>query len=91
MKTTSITLTQRQGKIDETEEAVLETRRLAKLCGAHGYQASRPCEVAETLSNSLAKRTPAVVHVKVDPDAIVSFRRDSFKHGGGAQMSTRES
>ena len=39
---------------------------------------------AEALSDALAKRAPAVIHVKVDPDAIVSFRRDAFKHRGGA-------
>ena len=56
---------------------------VAGLCGAQGYRASKPGEVAEALSDALAKRTPAVIHVKVDPDAIVSFRRDSFKHRGG--------
>lgn len=54
--------------------------QVAKLCGAEGYAASKPGEVAAAVSDALKKKRPAVVHVKVDPEAIVSFRRDSFKH-----------
>ncbi|MSO92373.1 MAG: thiamine pyrophosphate-binding protein [Rhodospirillales bacterium] len=53
---------------------------VAKLCGAEGYAASKPGEVAAAVADALKKKRPAVVHVKVDPEAIVSFRRDSFKH-----------
>jgi acetolactate synthase-1/2/3 large subunit/sulfoacetaldehyde acetyltransferase len=31
----------------------------------------------------LAANKPAVVEIAVDPDALFSFRRDSFKHRGG--------
>lgn len=57
--------------------------RVARLCGAAGYAASRPGEVAAALADALHKKRPAVIHVKVDPDAILSFRRDAFKHRGG--------
>lgn len=54
--------------------------KVAQLCGAEGYRASRPGEVAEAVSDALSKGRPAVVHVEMDPNAIVSFRRDAFKH-----------
>lgn len=54
--------------------------QVARLCGGEGYTAERPGEVADALSQALASDKPAVVHVKVDPDAMISFRRDSFKH-----------
>lgn len=54
--------------------------KVAELCGAAGYSASQPGELADALSKALASGRPSVIHVKVDPDAIVSFRRDSFAH-----------
>jgi acetolactate synthase-1/2/3 large subunit/sulfoacetaldehyde acetyltransferase len=57
--------------------------QVAKLCGAEGYAASKPGELAAAVEAALASGRPAVVHAKVDPNAIVSFRRDSFKHRGG--------
>lgn len=53
---------------------------IARLSGARGWAVSRPGELAEALAEALAAQAPCVIHAKVDPDAIVSFRRDSFKH-----------
>ncbi len=57
--------------------------KVAELCGAAGYRAEKPGEVAEAISEAFRAGRPAVIHTKVDPDAIVSFRRDAFKHRGG--------
>lgn len=53
---------------------------VAESCGAQGYFVGRPGELAEALSHALKADKPAVVHVKVDPDAIVSSRKDALKH-----------
>jgi len=39
--------------------------------------------VAGAVETALACGKPAVVDVAVDPAALYSFRRDSFKHRGG--------
>ena len=53
---------------------------VARSCGAEGYFAAQPGELAEALSQALKLDRPAVIHVKVDPDAIVSSRKDALKH-----------
>lgn len=53
---------------------------IARLSGARGYAVSQPGELEAALSDALASGEPSVIHAKVDPDAIVSFRRDSFQH-----------
>lgn len=53
---------------------------VAQSCGADGYFVSRPGELAAALTASLGKDRPAVIHVKVDSDAIVSSRKDALKH-----------
>jgi acetolactate synthase-1/2/3 large subunit/sulfoacetaldehyde acetyltransferase len=40
-------------------------------------------ETAEALEAALVCEKPAVIDVQVDPAALYSFRRDSFKHRGG--------
>lgn len=57
--------------------------RLAELYGAAGFKVERLSEVADTVKAALACNKPAVVDISVDPDALYSFRRDSFKHRGG--------
>ena len=54
--------------------------QVAELCGADGYAVNKPGQLEEALSTALKSRNPSVIHVKVDPNAIVSFRRDSFRH-----------
>ncbi|MFT5630031.1 MAG: thiamine pyrophosphate-dependent acetolactate synthase large subunit-like protein [Gammaproteobacteria bacterium] len=57
--------------------------KLAELYGAAGFKADRLDEVGPAIEAALACRKPAVVDVAVDPSALYSFRRDSFKHRGG--------
>lgn len=57
--------------------------KLAELYGAKGYRADRLSDVAPAIEAALACGKPAVVDVAVDPNALYSFRRDSFKHRGG--------
>lgn len=57
--------------------------KLAELYGAKGYRADTLAEVAPAIEAALACGKPAVVDVAVDPNALYSFRRDSFKHRSG--------
>lgn len=54
--------------------------KLAELWGARGFRVDRAADLAKTVSEAVACGKPAVVDVKVDPAALYSFRRDSFKH-----------
>jgi acetolactate synthase-1/2/3 large subunit/sulfoacetaldehyde acetyltransferase len=55
----------------------------AELYGAAGFRTDRLSDVAGAVEAALACGKPAVVDVAVDPNALYSFRRDSFKHRGG--------
>jgi acetolactate synthase-1/2/3 large subunit/sulfoacetaldehyde acetyltransferase len=57
--------------------------KLAELYGAAGFRADRLDDVGPAIEAALACGKPAVVDVSVDPNALYSFRRDSFKHRGG--------
>ena len=57
--------------------------KLAELYGAAGFRADRLADVAPAVEAALTCGKPAVVDVAVDPAALYSFRRDSFKHRGG--------
>ena len=50
----------------------------AELCGATGYQVTRPGELESALKSALEQNTPAVIHVKIDPQAIHALRKDLF-------------
>lgn len=52
---------------------------VAKLCGALGYSVNQPGDTAAALSDALSQQKPAVIHVKVDPNAINALRKDLFK------------
>ncbi|MEP3232737.1 MAG: thiamine pyrophosphate-binding protein [Hyphomicrobiales bacterium] len=56
---------------------------LAELYGARGFRADNLGDVAGAVEAALACGKPAVVDIAVDPNALYSFRRDSFKHRGG--------
>lgn len=56
---------------------------VARLYGAAGYRVERASELGEAVAAALGCGKPAVVDVMVDPDALHSFRRDSFRHRGG--------
>ena len=54
--------------------------KAAELDGAAGFRVERAEELGEAVSAALSCGKPAVVDVAVDPAALYSFRRDSFKH-----------
>ncbi len=57
--------------------------RIAELYGAAGFRAEKLSEVGDAVAAALDCARPAVVDIAVDPAALYSFRRDSFKHRGG--------
>lgn len=54
--------------------------QLARLWGAEGFRVDRAAELESVIAAAIACGKPAIVDVMVDPDALYSFRRDSFKH-----------
>ena len=57
--------------------------KVAELYGAAGYRVEQLGEVGDAVRAALECGRPAVVDIQVDPAALYSFRRDSFKHRGG--------
>ena len=53
---------------------------LARLYGAAGFRVEKAAELDAMLREALACGRPAIVDVAIDPEALYSFRRDSFKH-----------
>ena len=53
---------------------------LAELYGAKGYHITQLKDVKKTIKDALVCNKPAIVNVEVDPKALYSFRKDSFKH-----------
>lgn len=58
--------------------------RIAQLCGAAGYTAARPGEVRAALERATARNEPAVIHVKIDPGALSTLRKDLFRPAGAS-------
>ena len=54
--------------------------QLAKLWGAEGFRVERATQLEGAIAAAIACGKPAIVDVQVDPNALYSFRRDSFKH-----------
>jgi acetolactate synthase-1/2/3 large subunit/sulfoacetaldehyde acetyltransferase len=54
--------------------------KLAELYGAAGFRVDRAAKLEETIRAAVACGKPAIVDIQVDPNALYSFRRDSFKH-----------
>ncbi|MFO0208895.1 MAG: thiamine pyrophosphate-dependent enzyme, partial [Betaproteobacteria bacterium] len=57
--------------------------RLAELWGAAGFRVDRASALEGAIAAAIACGKPAVVDVMVDPNALYSFRRDSFVHRTG--------
>ena len=53
---------------------------VAKLYGAKGIKVKKLSEVNQAVKSALKINKPVVIDVDVDPKALYSFRRDSFKH-----------
>ncbi|MGI9336424.1 MAG: thiamine pyrophosphate-dependent enzyme, partial [Gammaproteobacteria bacterium] len=54
----------------------------AKLYGAQGFYCEEPGSVADAMHEARKAACPVIIHIKVDPEAMVSFRRDAFTHRG---------
>jgi acetolactate synthase-1/2/3 large subunit/sulfoacetaldehyde acetyltransferase len=52
---------------------------VARLCGAEGERVEKPGELGPALNRAIAKRKPAVIHVRIDPNALSTLRKDLFK------------
>ena len=54
--------------------------KVAELDGAKGYKVKKLSEINDAVKSALKVNKPVVIDVDVDPKALYSFRRDSFKH-----------
>lgn len=54
--------------------------KVAELYGARGFRVDRADQIEGAVRAAVECGKPAVVDVQVDPSALYSFRRDSFKH-----------
>ena len=54
--------------------------KVAELYGAKGFRVERNSEINEAVNAAIKCGKPAVVDIAVDPKALYSFRRDSFKY-----------
>lgn len=52
--------------------------KVAALCGALGFALTEPGQIGPAISDALAAQRPAVIHVKIDPDALNTLRKDLF-------------
>ncbi len=57
--------------------------KVAELYGAAGYRVEAVEHIADAVETALNCGKPAVVDIAIDPNALYSFRRDSFTHRGG--------
>ena len=53
--------------------------QVARLCGAEGFAVENPEEIGPAISSAIASGKPAVIHVKIDPGALNTLRKDLFK------------
>ncbi|MCU4161943.1 thiamine pyrophosphate-binding protein [Acidiphilium sp. AL] len=54
--------------------------KVAELFGAAGFQVDEAAQLEPALQAALVCGKPAIIDVQIDPNALYSFRRDSFKH-----------
>jgi thiamine pyrophosphate-dependent acetolactate synthase large subunit-like protein len=54
--------------------------KVAQLYGAKGYSVNKVTEIDQALKAALEYNKPVVINIDIDPKALYSFRRDSFKH-----------
>ena len=53
--------------------------KLAELYGAIGFNINKLSDFKKTLKKALKYKKPVIIDVEVDPSAIYSFRKDSFR------------
>ena len=54
--------------------------KVAELYGAKGFKVKKVSEINQAVREALKINKPVVIDVDVDPKALYSFRRDTFKH-----------
>jgi thiamine pyrophosphate-dependent acetolactate synthase large subunit-like protein len=54
--------------------------KVAELYGAKGFKVEKFSEINEAVKAAIDSKKPSVIDVAVDPKALYSFRKDSFKH-----------
>jgi acetolactate synthase-1/2/3 large subunit/sulfoacetaldehyde acetyltransferase len=54
--------------------------KVAELFGAKGFRVDTAAQFEPALQAAMTCGKPAVIDVQIDPNALYSFRRDSFKH-----------
>ncbi len=54
--------------------------KVANFYGAKGYKVKKLSDIKKVFKSALKANKPVVIDVDVDPKALYSFRRDSFKH-----------
>jgi thiamine pyrophosphate-dependent acetolactate synthase large subunit-like protein len=54
--------------------------KIAELYGAKGFKVERSSEIGDAVKAALKCNKPSVIDVAIDPKALYSFRRDTFKH-----------
>ncbi|MEM5382651.1 thiamine pyrophosphate-binding protein [Paraburkholderia phymatum] len=54
--------------------------KVAGLFGAKGFRVDDASQFEHAFGEALACGKPAIIDVQIDPNALYSFRRDSFKH-----------
>jgi len=54
--------------------------KVAELYGAKGFRVEKVSEINEAVKAAIESNKPSVIDVAVDPEALYTFRKDSFKH-----------
>ena len=54
--------------------------KIAELYGAVGIRVDRINQIGDAIQNALSSDRPVVIDIAIDPEALYSFRRDSFQH-----------
>ena len=62
----------------------------ARLCGGRGWRVVRPGELSLALGEALGLGEPSVIHVKIDPTALTTLRKDLFEPSLAEKRSEKE-
>lgn len=67
-----------RGRLLGAEIASPAYDKVAELCGALGFAVTIPDQIGPAMAEALAAKRPAVIHVKIDPEALNTLRKDLF-------------
>lgn len=70
------------GRLLGAEIASPRYDKFAELCGGKGIWVENPDDMAAALTEAIASNQTAVIHAKIDPDALMTLRKDLFKVSG---------